>query len=478
MKYSEYLDQLEIHFSKKLPRVMAQVAAQRVMSSFYNQLLDNRKEGITSLQLVNSKYSWDLTSDTLKIGASQRIKYIALIPIYFLQVMLQFVSRGDISNTPMINILYGTERERYMQPGKFNSFAEYLSHLSSQLEISTHWLVENNYILKNRKLNDRVITSPCPLVTVLLSSIRMSHKFRLFARWAFDFAHFLIGIPFNPDRIIVANEYVKELTFVQALKRLQPPINLFTTTSQLFVQPLFFHKENNHSPATSMIWYSSSAHDQYVDFFEYIDYSIYSRVRCDTHLVWTSAHKEFLERKCGAKARVIGPQLFYRPSLSSITQRKAIAIFDITPTSWKIYENTPYGTKRCLQFLEDVFETILKVNSKLEVQFQVEFKAKREFQSIHSQAYIDQLNQLGLKGLSILPSDVNLFDYLNSVSIVVTNSLTSIGDLAEFLGIEVIYYDLENFYSIKRKGQRFALNRRQLFYRLNKLMTTEGQLGR
>jgi len=470
MSYKEYLKILEIQMAKKLPQPLSNIAAQKIMSSLYSQFLIHRQKNEEILNLENGEYFWDIKNGKIRLSWSIKAKSILEFFVYSLQIVFQFLFGNTKQKKEDFCLLYGTHREWYENPTKSLEFSRYLNELSTKLEISKFWLIENTYIFRNRKLSDGIIATPCPLLYLLLLTQGPLTRLNLFIHWVFTIILILPKIFSSIEYLIVINEVIKESAFMSRLNDFSLAKYVFTTTSNIMVQPTIFHQPFDSTRETSMIWYSSSTHDTYVDYNACIDFSLYCCIRCDRHLVWTLDHAKFLEKRCKARALVIGPQLFYLPTTNTTFKNRTIAIFDITPTSWEVFKNTPYGEERSLRFLKDVFQVLSFLNKDSINPYAIQFKPKRQFTKHHSKTYINEVRNLSNNGLHVIASDINLYDYLKTVDIVVTNSLTSIGDLAEYLGVKVVYYDMPNFYKPLRIGENFTRNLMQLRTWLEKNM--------
>ncbi len=462
MLYKECLEILESQLANKIPKPLSKIAAQKVMASLYNQHLNLRQKNDEILILENNEYYWDLKNGKIKLSRSIIAKSIIEFFVYSLQIIFQFLSSNIQQKKEDYCLLYGIEKEWYEYPVKNMEFSRYLNKLSVQLEVPRYWLIDNTHIFRNRKLSNRIIATPCPVLSVILLTKGPLARLKLFVYWVISMILLLSKIIFSIEYLIVLRELIKEYPFINELNNCPFAKNVFTTTSSIMAQPLIFHKPLESTRKTSMIWYSSSSHNQYVEHGAYIDFSLYCCIQCDLHLVWTLDHAKFLEKSCNARAVVVGPQLFYLPTTNITLKTRTIAIFDLTPTNWKVFENTPYGEERSLRFLKDVFQVIDSLNKNSINPYRVQLKPKRKFTNQHSKRYINEVMGLSNRGIQVISSDINLFDYLSTVDIVVTNSLTSIGDLAEYLGVKVVYYDIPAFYKPLRIGDRFTQNIEQL----------------
>jgi len=155
---------------------------------------------------------------------------------------------------------------------------------------------------------------------------------------------------------------------------------------------------------------------------------------------------------------VVGPQLFYLPSakVQNPKRKKVIAVMDVTPTSWSLYENTLYSLERGLWFLDQVHVALsaLKLSHKSTL---VEFKFKREIGNHHAKKYLERVQSLNESGFFyLIDENVNLYDYFGTVDCLITTELTSVGLVAESMGIDVMY--LDPFDSHSKRGCFFPRN--------------------
>lgn len=466
MRFEESFSLIGEILKVRMPAVLADIAARKVASAFEFQLLESRLNEISNTHLQNHMYSLDIETRKFQISTKFKLKLYGRLAACTFQVVALFVRRPPQLKHAIANVLYGLESAKYKGLTKRRGLSQYLSNLSSLLNVNEIWFLDNPSSLVGRRISQNIYISPCPVLLARLTKLGYRKRFNLFLIWVWKLLGFLIKILHTPELLLVSREFLTEQIFLDRSGTSGDIANLFCTNSRIFVQPPSFYQSKSLRPPTFMIWYSSSAHDSHVDYGPHFDSTIFSAAICDTHLVWNKTHKSFLETVCQAEVLVVGPQLFYVPTLVRVDKLPIIGVFDITPTAFQILKGTPFSEERAIDFIRVVSDSIRVINEEESNSFSMQIKTKRGFAPIHSSKYVKTIQKLNSQGVEVIDSEINLFDYLNSVTLVVTNSLTSIGDLANFLGVNVLYYDDEKYYRTKRRGCDFAINQEDLLVKL------------
>lgn len=227
------------------------------------------------------------------------------------------------------------------------------------------------------------------------------------------------------------------------------PINLVTTQSHFLRLPYAFYIEEKDRVVRSMLWYSTNSipiHNRRTQAI--FDPDHFKLEKVDNHFVWTTEHKKFLIRhNSNAEVTVVGSIMFI-PTQRAVKRNPIIntdiAIFDVTPYSGLGVE-VIYSNEIMMDFIQDIVETV-RSNEKTKYS-RILLKPKRKISkklrggissSIQYKNLISDLQQNNM--IEVLRADINLYDLVRSVSLVVGIPFTSPVILAKELDVPCIYY--------------------------------------
>jgi hypothetical protein len=352
-------------------------------------------------------------------------------------MILDFSFRRKIPFESKYTILYGFTKNQIFKNNDFRDFHDYLVNSNIEAFKVNQYVIEADWLWTIKTHKNAIFCNNPILVSALMMGDNRSKK-AIFTGMLRDYFVLIWKIFSTPElRLIVKDIFVNQQILQTSILK---PKFVIATPNNLYTQPLaFFYFDIPIKKI--MIWYSASAIKHDVSQF-YIDDSFYEFLPIDYHYVWTLEHKLYLDRITKKVNIVVGPQLFYLSTQSMILKkRKVIALFDITPTDWKIYEKTPYGVERCTWFLKTAIEAI-NLSRARDLNYRIEFKYKRRPEEIHSNHYLDLVKQyVSTEQIQLVDPDINLFDYLKEVDVIISTRLTSVGIIAEQLHVPTFYLE-------------------------------------
>jgi len=458
--YKAVFDRIYGILNPNINEAMRVQISRRVLGENFNQILISRKYKSSLSVLSNKNYEIDLERGHFYGGIRLTLKaYLGLFfsLIGYLCTVLGKHPVFSPQHSNQLNLLFG-----YHFPLRPLNLCEmqlhkYLRNFGISQGIGSSFFVEQTKYLRLPRTIDSSFFTFSPVLSVLISTRPRIFRYRALFQMVLEFCYFLIMIPFlGPKRIVIRDlflqKWLTDIFFLQGLSA-----NLFCTPNDLFTQNLVFTQKLSKG-SRNMIWYSASAMIRDFENEWYIDDSLYYNLPIDCHYVWTNEHASYLRNSGSCQARVVGPQLFYLPSakVQNPKRKKVIAVMDVTPTSWSLYENTLYSLERGLWFLDQVHVALsaLKLSHKSTL---VEFKFKREIGNHHAKKYLERVQSLNESGFFyLIDENVNLYDYFGTVDCLITTELTSVGLVAESMGIDVMY--LDPFDSHSKRGCFFPRN--------------------
>ena len=254
------------------------------------------------------------------------------------------------------------------------------------------------------------------------------------------------------DQLQILREYViDEPLWRRYTEQLQQvnQINLVTTQTHFLRLPYAFYIEPRGRVFRSMLWYSTNIVPiQNRRTQAMFDPNHFKIENIDNHFVWTTEQKNFLMRlNPYADVTVVGSILFMpikSTKAKSLISNMDIVIFDVTPFNGLRVE-VFYSNQVLTDFIQDIVET-LRSNKNTESS-RILLKPKRSYSKksrggvSHSIQYMDFISNLQQNNMiEVLRADINLYDLIGGVSLVIGIPFTSPMVLAKELNVPCIYY--------------------------------------
>lgn len=419
--------------------------ARRILAQNFNQVLAHRKQNTNMTLINNSLYSVSLTKNqflgTAKLTCRAYLELFYFFLNYTGTLLSPHPSPKHSKNHPY-NLFFGYDFSKTKVSKIQAQLSEYFEFFQRTHNLPSFFVIEQRLTLRKVRLNNSSLFTFSPILSILIMRYSPFFRLKVFFRLVYEVLHFILVIPFLGIRRLAIKDIFLQKWMSKILIDNQIPLNLYCNPNNLFVQNILF-QEKLACISRNMIWYSASAIKGLFDNDWYIDETLYFDLPIDVHYVWTEEHARFLSNSKYSKVKVVGPQLFYLPSKKPIRRRgkKEISVMDLTPTNWALYDDTVYGEKRGLWFLNQV-EAALESLDYQANNVTVTFKFKRENSLHYSIKYMNRVKELCDKGLfTTVAPDINLFDHISNIDCLITTRLTSVGLIAENLRKKVIYLD-------------------------------------
>jgi polysaccharide biosynthesis PFTS motif protein len=422
----------------KLDKSIRVQISRRILGLSFTQILNARKLNSEVYSLSGPDFGIDF--DLGRFNGSFKLTFKTYSELFysFLQyILILSWKQPSLRNKSLseFNLFFGYHFPTSPLKECEIQLQNYLNFFGQSQGLGSIFFVERSkHFQKPRRIQMSFFTFS-PVLSLLISIKSPLFRVRVFFRLLLELSFYVLIIPVLGPRQLVIRDLFLQKWLVDLLSQQELSISLFT-------QNLIFNR-GFPTASRNMIWYSASAINRELEDEWYIDKTLYLHLPIDCHYVWTLEHANYLEQSGTCQARVVGPQLFYLPSANSgnLTRKKTIAVMDLTPTNWSLYDATYYGVDRGIWFLDTLCAALLDFDL-VDNDIQVEFKFKRELSSHHSELYVEKvqaLNDLGL--FSLVDPNINLYDYFCEVDCLITTQLTSVGLVAESMGVDVIYLD-------------------------------------
>ncbi|MEQ1877755.1 MAG: hypothetical protein ABL958_14015 [Bdellovibrionia bacterium] len=279
-------------------------------------------------------------------------------------------------------------------------------------------------------------------------------------RFSFLFSHlktlvkFILSVPRHPLLALAARDFAETALYEVANKR-RVISDVFLPVSEMSSQPMYFNRMRNKNfhlhfvmPSAVATQYSFKSDPQFSfdPFYEFMKF--------DEAWVWTQPHADDLKSMLKlSRVHVVGPILWYLPrthsNLAPRDRRIRAGIFDITPFEHE-YHDTRIGEgvfryyipENAIRFLQDSVETMENVAKEQGLSVDITLKAKRAFDKRFSRKYSELVENLcETNRISLTPPDVDLFDYISSLDLILVMPFSTPAYVADDLNVPAIYYD-------------------------------------
>lgn len=179
------------------------------------------------------------------------------------------------------------------------------------------------------------------------------------------------------------------------------------------------------------------------------------RLMVDKIWTWNTESQSILRKEnIFLETENVGPILwrphYQKEKLSRLnTQKMRLCIFDITPQSYNhLYKSGITKSYYCFdnakKFIDDIFRTLLEINSISGKQVEIILKHKRIRSEMHDHQYFSYIENLLLNPLinfNIVKENTNILDLISNANYVIVMPFSSPAHIAGYLGIPSVYYD-------------------------------------
>jgi polysaccharide biosynthesis PFTS motif protein len=202
---------------------------------------------------------------------------------------------------------------------------------------------------------------------------------------------------------------------------------------------------------THFVEYSVNSKPMKFTFHEgerFAELPFYRNILVDEAWVWNQDQAVWLKKfNPKIKTHIVGPILFYLPTLKAKSERrkKLITFFDVTPfTNEHIQINLGlhgynyYNTENAIKLLNDLVSEFYN--------YKIQIKPKRSYVSLHDQRYINTIIDFKKLGrVDVLDPFVNIYEVICNSDFIITTPYSSPALIAPELNKKAIYYDPTGF---------------------------------
>jgi polysaccharide biosynthesis PFTS motif protein len=221
-------------------------------------------------------------------------------------------------------------------------------------------------------------------------------------------------------------------------------VNVVTTQSHLNKLPAIFKIKMGSQVKTFMLWYSVNSipiRSRVSEKFNYPRSWIENLSNIDMNYVWTEPDPLDILSLTGAKFKVVGSIMFYKPS--HITQAQLydfkILILDVTPFS-NLPKDSIYNYEYAIEFLKDVIVAGEYLRGK-SLQVDLVLKPKRSYSTKHHLLYRNYIKSLEKSGIiKCLPFSSDIYKATSESKIVISPPYSSGALIAKEMNVKACYY--------------------------------------
>ena len=230
-------------------------------------------------------------------------------------------------------------------------------------------------------------------------------------------------------------------------------VTLITTLSSGNQLPVCFKDEFSSMTHRIMLWYSNNSFQiKPRDKRIHVKHPLakFSK-EIDLHLVWSERQRRELDHLQLGKSQVVGPihlqkRVDIKPKFIEANVFK-VAFFDVVPlhnTSGENYYNSKFCTENLSMCVSNLFDLCEEFNVKLHFLL----KSKQRFvRNYHDHKYQELISDLvSSRVIHLAESDINHYELISDVDLVMGLPYTSPVQLAKSLNIKSAYVSLNDFY--------------------------------
>lgn len=253
---------------------------------------------------------------------------------------------------------------------------------------------------------------------------------------------------------------------------------LITTQSNFAYQPLIFEYDEVITKRL-MLWYSSNSiplnyKKNNVQRFE-ANPAVYKNMKIDEHWVWTEKHKSYLRNFTRAQILVKKSLMFYEQERQkTLNNTFDVVIFDVTPKKDVNISNfSIYTTDEMIRFITEILKCVELIKTQFTLEVRVALKHKRE-SSKHTPPEYSQFVQSKIrnKEISIVNSNQNLYDLIESSKLVVGFPFTSPVIIGQELNKPSIFYCSSSLLKLapRSESDSFLQSEKSLYAYMTKVL--------
>jgi hypothetical protein len=481
---------------------LVQIITERIRNA-YIILCGNHinNEGIVpdenEILLLNG-ISINQTTGGISINRKARLKLAAVFFYVWSQLlivnMLGLVSglmfRGKKLTAPG-TIFYGMVLNQILHHGTDKRFKDYCDNGPIKPLVDATTIFVQEFKKKGSYSSKDLMYTNSP-VSKLLYESNLTVKERITVLFL-QVQYALVYIPelINTPLMSLLAKDIAICPIVLALDKFNKIKNILITNSSIYFQPLWMRGPPEKKFITHLILYSQN--DKFAvykhDKLDGITTGV-SNIIADEYWVWTEGRKKELEIKVKSKyIHVVGPILWYREDKDCIFKKEAdeirIAVFDVIPINPKVSNKigilrNQYTTENMLLFIQHIVSVIEEIKEDANGNIELYIKHKRPHSNIHDENYLDYIQALiENETVKLVPSDINLFSFLDSCDLTINATYTSVAYISSHLNKDAVYFDpVDEMVPVYEPSPyiTFASNREELLAVVKEKVLSESSL--
>ena len=311
------------------------------------------------------------------------------------------------------------------------------------LGASRRILVESKNLVYKRRLGKLNVTFDISL-RLFMDYANFQDKIKILKNITCKFVFVVLNLRKNSYLVLASKEFIFDETVIDVLSSSLKIDKIITTISSLNYQPYIFEASMSKGKRF-MLWYSVNSIP-----VEYkkpqgavwaLDTDVYKFMKVDCHWVWNQNHKTYLSTLTKSSIEVKGSMVFY-PNNKFISRKNYdIVVFDVTPTTGVISNNSIYQFDLLSKFILDILEVSQAVSVLSNKPLKVSLKPKRVNNKHHDARYLLLLNQLKHEHkIEILDTYCNLYDVISSSKLIISYPFTGPAVIGKELMVPSMYY--------------------------------------
>jgi polysaccharide biosynthesis PFTS motif protein len=339
----------------------------------------------------------------------------------------------------MMTLIYSLTRDQIYVLNEKRSIYELMIFLKSKpfnFNSPDIFIIENRRILiKNYKNSRAVVVFDIP-VLLFIQYLEARQRRRIVLQLFVEIKRENSFIQFKQD---VFDKLVYQNCLLKGLG-----VNLVTTQSHLNKLPAIFKIKRGSQVKTSMLWYSVNSipiQSRVSEKFNYPRSWIENLSNIDMNYVWTEPDPLDILSLTGAKFKVVGSIMFYKPSHTTQAQLSdfKILILDVTPLS-NLPKDSIYNYEYAIEFLKDIIAAGEYLRGK-SLQVELVLKPKRSYSTKHHFLYTNYIESLEKnKIIRCLPFSSDIYRAVSKSKIVISPPYSSGALIAKEMNVKACYY--------------------------------------
>jgi polysaccharide biosynthesis PFTS motif protein len=377
-----------------------------------------------------------------EIAFQVKLKKIIILFLMMILYSLQVV-RIYGEKKERLTLIYSLTSEQIFRKNRIEELLIFFSQERFGLEASRKILVESKKLVYNRRLGKLTVTFDISL-RLFMDYTNFQDKIKILKNITCKFLFVVLNLRKNNHLVLASKEFVFDETVIGVLSSSLKIDKVITTISNLSYQPYIFEARISKGKRF-MLWYSVNSipveYKKPQGAIWAFDTDVYKFMKVDCHWVWNQNHKTYLSTLTNSRIEVKGSMVFYPNNMLEGRKNYDIVVFDVTPTTGVISNNSIYHFDLLSKFILDIVEVSQAVSVLSNKPLKVSLKPKRVNNKHHDARYLLLLNKLKHKQeIEILDPDCNLYDVITSSKLIISYPFTAPAVIGKELIVPSIYY--------------------------------------